>query len=177
MLNKLMYNLEIQEVLARYARGIDRLDGPMIRSCYHDGAVDHHGIFDGTADEFVPWVLDHLQRYTLSMHFLGQSLIEYPHPGADTAAVETYAMAFHRAADGEQRDNWITGFRYLDRFERRPVGDAGEPAWRIADRTVVGEWIRIDPLAEHRGFGDMPTGRRDASDAVYSLLGTRSSSS
>jgi hypothetical protein len=170
-LQALVDRVEIQDVLARYARGIDRLDRELIRGCYHDDAVDHHGTFEGTADEFVDWVLDDLRRYSCTMHFLGQTLIERPDEQQPIAIVETYALAFSAIDGGAQRDNWITGFRYLDRFERRTGVDGALGPWRIAERTILGEWLRIDPLDNHRRFGaDVPTGRRDGTDEVFRWL-------
>ena len=44
---------EIEEVVLRYCRGIDRRDFELVRSCYHPDARDRHGSFDGTVDEYV----------------------------------------------------------------------------------------------------------------------------
>lgn len=163
---------QIRKVLLRYARGIDRLDLDLVRSCYHPDATDSHGSFDGTVDEFVIWVERVLHRYDLTMHFLGSPLIEFPPApaGADdtgptVAAVETYGMAFHRAAGGPPERNLVTGFRFLDRFERR----AG--AWRIARRVATTEWSRIDRDTDWWPLPDgMLQGRRDRTDPVYDLL-------
>lgn len=168
-LRRLLDELEIRNVLARYARGVDRRDPAMIRACYHDGAVDHHGTFDGDADQFTSWVIEEVSKYSMTMHFLGQILVEPL--SDDVAAVETYALGFHRSSGGEQRSNWLAGFRYIDRFERRPPAAGAEPEWRIAERTVVGEWISIDPVENHRGFGGMPTGQPWPTDLVHRLAG------
>ena len=40
---RLLARQEILEVLARYARGVDRADGELLRSCYHEGAMEEHG--------------------------------------------------------------------------------------------------------------------------------------
>src|SRR5262245_17777267 len=37
----------IQEVLARYCRGVDRADLELLRSVYHPDAIDNHGTFNG----------------------------------------------------------------------------------------------------------------------------------
>ena len=162
---------QIRKVLLRYARGIDRLDLDLVRSCYHPDATDSHGSFEGTVDEFVTWVERVLRRYDLTMHFLGSPLVEL---GADrgdgdagptVAAVETYGMAFHRAGGGPPERNLVTGFRFLDRFECR----AGE--WRIARRVATTEWWRIDAEADWWPVPDgMLQGRRDRTDPVYGLL-------
>src|ERR1700722_16395209 len=46
----------VAEVVLRYCRGVDRLDLPAVRACYHDDAVDHHTGFDGGPDDYVAWL-------------------------------------------------------------------------------------------------------------------------
>ena len=145
----------IHDVLMRYARGIDRCDWALVESCYHPGAHDDHGRFKGPVEEFMPWVKTQLERFDSTMHFLGNVLIELD---GDTASAETYCVAYHRLK-GEDVDS-IAGLRYVDRFERR----AG--AWRIADRAIVVEWNRIDPV-DAPGFGpEYRRGRRDGTDPI-----------
>ena len=68
----------------------------------------------------------------------------------------------HRASSGEPHLNLTTGFRYVDRFERRD----GE--WRIAHRVAVTDWSRLTapddwwPLPEHHRLG-----ARGATDPIY----------
>jgi len=157
---------EIRRVLLRYARGIDRLDLDLVRSCYHPDATDSHGSFDGTADEFVTWVERVLLRYDATMHFLGNPLVELadgdPDRSPTTAVVETYGMAFHRTAGGPPERNLVTGFRFVDRFECRAA------EWRIARRVAVTEWSRVDHEHDWWPVPDgMLRGRRDRTDPVY----------
>lgn len=163
-LRRLLDEREIRDVLTRYCRGIDRMDRALVRSCYHEGATDSHGSFEGTVDEFVAWVWRVLGRYTSTMHFLGNVLVE--HVADDVAHVETYGIAFHHTEGGDARGNLVTGFRYVDDFERRDVD--GTPAWRITRRTAVTEWVRV---ARAEDAWPIPegavTGRRDRSDPVY----------
>src|SRR5271166_677571 len=42
---------EIYDCMQRYARGIDRQDRALLRSAYHDGAVDDHVGFVGVVDD------------------------------------------------------------------------------------------------------------------------------
>ncbi len=163
----------IGRVLQRYCRGVDRMDTELIRSCYHPDAVDSHGTFSGSVDEYIVWVLRVLGRYESTFHFLGATAVEFPPAVAggppssaseppDVAHVETYGMSFHRHGNGELRLNLVTGFRFVDRFERR----SGE--WRIAHRTSVTEWSRIDPPESQWPLKpEMLTGRRDRDDVVY----------
>lgn len=150
---------QIRDVLARYCRGVDRADSELLRSVYHPGATDDHGLFVGPAETFVDQVLPELTKtWSMTMHTLGQSLIELD---GDQAAVETYFVAYHRRpADGA---SWLDTFggRYVDRFERR----AGE--WRIAHRTVVHEWSKLEELTMTFPADSFTQGQRNREDLAY----------
>ena len=160
-IDDLVAQQEIRDVLARYTRGIDRMDRELVLSCYHRGAYDDHGAFQGTAEDFADWVADVLSYFDTTMHFLGQQLIEV---SGDRAHSETYCVAYHRrgARDGDAGSDLWMGLRYVDVFEQRDGG------WRIADRRCVFDWTRSDPIA---GEWEPPpqalAGRRDRNDPVY----------
>ena len=152
----------IRDVVLRYCRGIDRLDLELVRGCYHPDATDDHGPFRGTRDEYVDWVGGVLTRFTATMHLVANQLVEVD---GDTARSETYGVAYHRGDPPEDhRCNFTTGFRYVDRFERRD----GE--WRIATRVAVREWTHT-VTAEQQVIippeRDGRRGKRDRTDAVY----------
>jgi hypothetical protein len=154
---------EIEEVVLRYCRGIDRMDRELVRSCYHADAIDEHGSFTGGVDAFLDWVWALLARYEMTMHFIGNVLVELV---GDAAVAESYGVAWHRSADPRPQWNLVTGFRYVDRFERR-----GDGAWRIARRVAVTEWSRVDaPRDRWQVPPTLRVGRRDRSDALYELL-------
>lgn len=156
---------EIEEVVLRYCRGIDRRDFDLVRSCYHVDAVDRHGSFTGTPAEFVAWVDKLTARYRWSMHFIANVLIEPSATNPDLAAAETYGVSLHRSDDDRPAMNLATGFRYVDRFERR-LG-----AFKIAERTAVGEWsIPIPKGAWWEIPSDHVASRRDTGDVIYRLL-------
>ncbi len=155
---------EIEDLILRYCRGIDRLDLELVRSCYHVDATDSHGSFSGGVDEFVAWVGRLLVKYESTSHFVGNVLVEL---AGDAAVAETYGVAFHRGREPKPELNLSVGFRYLDRFERR----AG--AWKIARRVCVTEWARVDDGAGRFPIGDGQLhGARDRSDPLYALLAT-----
>lgn len=162
-IDELLARQEIADVIYRYARGIDRLDFELVRSCYHPDAYDDHGAFKGTVDEFVAAAESWLPRWTATQHFMGNMLIEVQ---GDVARAETYAVAYHRRedAEGDGKDD-VMGIRYVDRFECRD-GD-----WRIAHRVVATEWRRVDPVQGARGRGENGVwGRRDRQDVVHWIL-------
>ena len=152
----------IRDVVLRYCRGIDRLDLELVRSCYHPDATDDHGTFVPGRDEYVDWVAGVLDRFEGTMHVVANQLVELD---GDVARSETYGVAYHHGdPPDDHRRNFTTGFRYVDRFERRD----GE--WRIATRVAVREWTHT-VTAEQQWIippeRDGRRGRRDRTDAVY----------
>jgi len=166
-IERLIVRQEISDVIYRYARGIDRLDFELVRTCYHPDAYDDHGAFAGNVDEFIEAAKEFLNRWTATQHFMGNMLIEISNsePSCE-ALVETYAVAYHRLEDanGDGKDD-IMGIRYVDRFENR------NDVWKIARRVVVMEWRRVDPVrgARHRDKTGV-WGQRNDSDVINWLM-------
>ena len=117
----------IREVIVRFCRGWDRLERDLVQSCYHPGAVDNHGIYNGPAEDFFDeWAAHPMARAI--HHHLGQTTIELD---GDTATTETYCLATVVGNPDEGTDTRLIMCRYLDRFEKRD----GE--WKIADRHLA----------------------------------------
>lgn len=154
----------IERVLLRYTRAADRFDMAGMRSCYWPGAVDWHGDFRGSVEEFIPWVERRLSDFDRTMHHLTNITIEVS-DSRDVARVESYLVAFHRseASEGNPVEVYL-GLRYLDRFEAR----AGE--WRIAARVCSYEWKR-EISGRDPGFGPSHVlGSRGADDALHWIM-------
>lgn len=149
---------QIHDVMMRYCRAVDRVDEELLRSVYHPDAIDNHGLFNGPAAEFVPWCINQLRTaYTATQHFVGNELIEVQ---GDQAWCEFYFVAYHRYERKGEPRHMTAGGRYVDRWERR----GGE--WRIAQRTVVVDWQRVDKV--HEPDAAMLTmGIRSREDLVY----------
>jgi ketosteroid isomerase-like protein len=137
-LRRLLDESEIRRVLARYARGCDRNDMDLVRSCYHEDATDAHGHVNGSLEDFIAYSQAYIDKMDSMTHFLGQSVIELDR---DSAWVETYCLCYirMRSEDGQLVDR-LGNIRYVDDFERRD----GE--WRIARRKVVHQPGRLDPV-------------------------------
>jgi hypothetical protein len=130
---------EICDVLARYCRGIDRLDPNMVRSCYHHDAIDEHGPYKGDAAGFVAYAIGYLRdRFRdygeTTSHMLGQVLVDV---AGDTAVAESYFSAAHVRDRDEQLRVFEFHGRYVDRFERR------DGVWKISHRIVVHDWSEL----------------------------------
>jgi SnoaL-like domain len=161
-LQELSDKQEISEVVLRYCRGVDRFDFRAVRDCYHSDGIDHHTGYDGDADGYVAWLPTVLTRFDGTMHHVGNQLVEVR---GDVAVCESYGNAHHwgTPADDPTR-NFISGFRYVDRMERR------DGVWRIAERWAVREWTRsIAPETVRPKEGVGPDPWRDTTDLVYKV--------
>ncbi len=138
MIAELWDREQIRQCLHRYARGVDRFDRDLILSAFHPEAIDEHGKFVGTREEFADWALDMHDRAQLShQHILLNQSCEID--GA-TAHAETYFM--FAAMNRRGKPLTIGGGRYIDRLEKR----AGE--WRIAARITLRDWSNLDRIPD-----------------------------
>lgn len=129
---------QIRQCLHRYARGVDRFDRALILSAFHPDALDEHGKFVGTREEFADWALTMHARAQLShQHCLLNHSCEID---GDTAHAETYFMfvAMNRAG----KPLTIGGGRYIDRLEKR------DGAWRIAARVTLRDWSNLETIPD-----------------------------
>jgi hypothetical protein len=151
----------IREVVLRYCRGVDRLDMALVRSAYHPGGVDHHTGFNGTIEEYAPWVEAALRRFGGTTHVIGNHFSEIM---GEVAVAETYGMAVHwgEPADSARR-NFTSGFRYIDHMTRR------DGRWAIQERWAAREWTHSNVGRQIAKEGEGPSGTRDAADPLMAL--------
>jgi SnoaL-like domain len=152
---------EIRDCMQRYARGIDRQDRALLRSAYHDGAVDDHVGFIGEVDDFIDWALAYHATQTRYQHYLLNHSADID---GDEAHAETYYLFV--GTDREPANHIIiSGGRYVDRLERR------DGRWAIVDRVCIVEFnaeseshITEEVIAMMVG---MPVSRQDPTDPSY----------
>jgi hypothetical protein len=124
---------KIRGCLAQLARGEDRRNAELITGSYWPQAMIDYGVFSGTFEEYLAWVVPGSPDIPVTQHVLGQSVTDLY---TDTALVETHVLAYHRvSADDEHRDTVIGG-RYLDWLDK--IDDQ----WRISQRTMVYDWVQ-----------------------------------
>jgi hypothetical protein len=157
-LQRLLDLQAIRDCLGRYSRGLDRHDEEILRSVFHEDAVDHHGSFLGGLDEFVISANEgHEATWSAHTHLISTNTVDFD--GPDLAHSEAYVLWVLNRSDGDGVD--MGGGRYLDRFERR------EGEWRIAQRELIVDWWSH---CESRDFGDVtsyPNGTWDRTDPSY----------
>lgn len=152
---------EIYDCMQRYARGIDRQDRALLRSAYHDGAVDDHVGFVGEVDDFIDWALAYHGSQTRYQHYLLNHTADID---GDEAHAETYYLFI--GTDREPANHMtISGGRYVDRLERR------DGRWAIVDRVCLVEFMNeSQSLLTEEAIAMVPgarTPRHDATDASY----------
>jgi len=171
-LQRLVDKDEIRDLMARYARGVDRGDWDGVRATYHGDAYDDHGDYKGGIDGFIDFARSRTGGATQVMHFLGECLIEFA--TADVAVAETYFFTAHTLGPEAQRQYGAGSDggapvqlshygRYVDRVERR------DGIWRIAHRIVVFEAARVSLDAAPPLKPDWGKHRRDAQDPIFKM--------
>jgi hypothetical protein len=126
----------ITEALHRYCYAMDRIDQEMGYQVWHpDGVARYDGIFEGSARDFVDWVLEQHRTLDGTSHQVSNIVIEV---AGEQATSETYVTACIRNG---QNDIVARG-RYQDTWSRR------DGAWRIDDRHFKQDLVHIIPVGE-----------------------------
>ncbi len=129
-LQELCDRADIFDCIYRYARGIDRMDRELLRSAYHDDAVDDHVGFVGPVDDFIDWPFAYHATQTRT-----PVLSDEPH-GRDQA-IKAHSETYYIFV-GTDRDPGkpliVSGGRYVDRLARR------DGRWAIVARFCLVEW-------------------------------------
>jgi hypothetical protein len=154
----------LNELVLTYCRACDRRDFDLLRTLYHDDAIDDHGaMFRGSARDYLAWLPQVMAQFEATVHSISNALFVVD--GAH-AQGELYTVAYHRTHPPQAREIVIGG-RYFDRYERR------DGLWRFAHRALALDWCRVhdvDPLAYGEFAASAPRGRPDAQDPSYLAL-------
>jgi hypothetical protein len=165
---------QIMDTLLRYCRGLDRKNFQLVRSAYHDDAVDDHGGYHGDIPGLITWMRDRHRSVEQCMHACTNTTIER---AGDAAVVESYCISYQRHyADGaggaedpdvvhpdRAREQIMAVVRFVDHFERR------ESAWRIAYRKVAFEAAWTEPVTTTFPPPGWTRHRRDERDALWAM--------
>jgi ketosteroid isomerase-like protein len=155
---------ELHELVLTYCRAIDRQDFALVRTLYHDDAIDDHGdMFKGSPDEYVAWLPTIMANWDATVHSLSNTLFEVQ---GDKANGELYVVAYHRT-HGPNAKEIVVGGRYLDRYEKRGG------VWKFMHRSLAMDWcnVRDVNVSDYETFAaGAEHGRHDAGDASYREL-------
>lgn len=136
---------DIADKIYAYCRSVDRIDETLLRTIFHpDATLDlGPGVFQGTASDYIPWLLGVLHQVRSSHHLVGNIRADIE---GDAALVESYFTAHHRLDKPTGREDVFIGGRYLDRFERRPAGPSG--IWKIMHRKQILDYVRTEAVSD-----------------------------
>jgi hypothetical protein len=163
-LKELIDRQDIWNVVLRYARGIDRLDREMVRSCYWDDAIDDHYAYLGNPDVFIDVTFEHARAGSVGQHHgLSNHVCELD---GDNAYAETY---YTFIGANKAPPHLLSMGRYIDHLQRR------DGVWKYANRVTVIE--KNFALTEHpddaqilkgdTSVGPLLPNTRDRSDLSY----------
>ncbi len=160
-LARLLDERAIRDVLARYCRGLDRMDKDMAYSVWHpDATVDYDGIFEGTGHDFIDWVWASHAGLERHSHQIANAIVQLSGDRATSEAYVTVALWSKPDAEGRQTEIVARG-RYLDRWERR-MG-----IWAIAHRLHLLDMQSLHTL--DRGSVS-PRSTRDERDPSFEFV-------
>lgn len=153
---------DITQLLKRYCRALDRLDGELLKSVFfEDARLDYGpGLFRGAPEEFVPFALEFQGAMEHTRHLIDNALIELD---SDRAFCESYVTALHEYQRGGQALDLRVDGRFIDCLERRN----GE--WRIVERTELIDMAH-ERTATPGWFDQSPElnrGRHGSDDLLY----------
>lgn len=136
-LTQLLDREKIRNCIVRLARGEDRRDADILRSCYWSDARIDFGTFEGSFTDYLGFVVPGDPALPCTLHFLGQTHTDLD---GNSARAETLVSSYHRIDTGDGHTDSTIGGRYLDLFEKRANEDGGGD-WRIAKRIMLFDYI------------------------------------
>jgi hypothetical protein len=173
---------KVTQLLANYARGVDRRDWELLRSLFHTDSVDEHGFTAGGVEEFIERFSARSAGVLQMMHLNGNTLIRDRNPERREVLVESSCVAWNRVlpggfAQGSLHDSPLIphdspharvsmiGNRYLDLLSER------EGELRFTYRRVIFEFAAVVEVGTDSPFGpESATGSRNADDPGYITL-------
>jgi hypothetical protein len=133
--------LAIRELVEAYAHCADRRDAigqmalftPDSHFVVYMNAQDPNPSQELNSRDALAPVFADLNKYTATMHFVGQTTILTL--ANDRGTGETYCMPHHLTVDGNKRQLMIAALRYYDSFVKH------DGAWLFAERKLYVDWI------------------------------------
>jgi ketosteroid isomerase-like protein len=139
--------LAIRELIEAYAYCADRRDAtgqmalftPDTHFVVYMTAMDPRPSQELHSREALAPVFADLNKYAVTMHFVGQSTILTL--AGDRATGVAYCLAHHLTVDGDKRRLMIAALRYADTFAKK------SDAWLFAERRLYVDWLEERPLS------------------------------
>ncbi|UFS58346.1 nuclear transport factor 2 family protein [Subtercola endophyticus] len=132
---------EIQNVLLRYFRAMDRVDNEIGYSIFHEDGVGDYGpgIFTGSGHDLIDWLNEYNRTLVTSHHQMSNYTIEV---NGDHAASETYVNATLIRQEGDDFIVRSVYGRYLDALSKR------DGRWAIDSRFYRRDFVYEQIVAD-----------------------------
>ena len=129
--DEMLDKFALQQLAWTYCHAIDRQDYALLRTLYHDDAIDDHGpMFYGSPDDYVAWLPSMLANWSATSHIIANMLFLVDGHNAEGELATT---AYHRTRDDSRE--LIAHGRYIDRYQKR------DGVWRFFRRSLVLDWM------------------------------------
>jgi ketosteroid isomerase-like protein len=125
---------DVSQVILRYADGLDRRNFDQVWACFAPDAEVVGSAFSGPLRDYLPRLLEGVQTFGATQHFMGNQLRSVD---GDHAHTETYAIAHHFHDPAGEKEAIVMGVRYVDDLARQPDG-----GWLITHRHATAMWTR-----------------------------------
>jgi len=162
---------EIEQLMYKHARSLDRMDGELMKSTYWEDAIEEHqdpiypDLFhwNDNAWKFVPEAMKGFTALKVTQHRISNILIEIDD---NQATAETYVWAYHvHEEDGVDKEGILGGRHYFDLEKRN-----GE--WRIKHRLTIFDWNQNRDASAIWGdkFTEKYKSKRDYTESSYDYI-------
>jgi hypothetical protein len=146
MSDELRTRLELQDLVADYARCVDRRDFGRLASLFVadstlavcQGGSPTAPVQRIEGRDAIASAMRTIESYELTTHFVGQQTVQIE--GSDRARGETYCLAHHLSRTGGILHNYVMSIRYQDEYLR----EGGR--WKFLSRTLLVDWTERRPL-------------------------------
>lgn len=160
--DELLSREALRHLIAAYGHAVDRRDWDLLRTLYHDDAIDDHTpYYCGSVDGYVAWLPAMMANWSATMHTAMAALFAID---GDRAQGEIAARAWHLTLDGTRQ--FVAWGRYADHYERRGG------VWRFARRSFILDFSEDLAAPPGDDFGSNGVGRGSAGgdDPVHERL-------
>ena len=130
---------EIEQLMYRHARSLDRMDAELMKSCYWEEGVEEledpmmpeNLSYNGSAWDFVPGMMDGFKMIKRTQHRISNIYIELD---GNKANAESYVWAYNLYdVENVEKETIVGGRHYFD-LEKR------DDEWRILHRVTSFDW-------------------------------------
>lgn len=159
LLRDLADRRDIEALIHRYCRAVDRIDADLGKSIFHpDATADYSDFYQGSGHGVIEAICESHRHCTVHSHQITTTIITID---GDRAGSEAYHFAAVRMMAGETLMQVEVWGRYLDRWSRR------DGRWGIDHRQVIRD---LDSIAPATPLSTQVTARRDRDCPSYPIL-------